>query len=167
MNFYPRHLGDYARDAGYLSMTEHGAYTLLLDWYYANEKAIPKELIYSICKASSRQEKNAADRVLRAFFQWDIEQGWTHKRVEAELAKMREKQSKAKESARARWDANAMRTHSERNANAMLSNNQYPISNNQDPLPKIQSNVVPVQNRRGKGLRLIGDILGQEKIDGR
>ena len=31
MNYYERHLGDYARDAGHLSMLEHGAYALLLN----------------------------------------------------------------------------------------------------------------------------------------
>jgi uncharacterized protein YdaU (DUF1376 family) len=126
MNFYPRHLGDYARDAGYLSQSEHGAYTLLLDWYYANEKPVPPDLVFDITKAASRGEKKAAEKVLRRFFVYDGKV-WTHKRVESELAKMREKSEKARGSAKSRW----MRTHSERNADAMLSNNQYPISNNQ------------------------------------
>ena len=30
MNYYERHLGDYARDTAHLSMMEHGAYGLLL-----------------------------------------------------------------------------------------------------------------------------------------
>ena len=160
MNFYPRHLGDYARDAGYLSMTEHGAYTLLLDWYYANERPIPRELVYSICKATSRPEKQAAERVLRAFFIWEDDAGWRHKRVDQELQKMQEKRDKAKQSAAARWDANAMRTHSERNANAMLSNNQYPITN-------IQRGISQVSRRSSKGLQLIGDILKTGDEDGR
>ena len=129
MNFYPRHLGDYARDAGYLSQSEHGAYTLLLDWYYANERAIPADLVFDITKAVSRPEKRAAEKVLRRFFIYDGKL-WTHKRVEAELARMREKSEKARESAKTRW----MRTHSERNADAMLSNNQYPITKNQGAL---------------------------------
>jgi uncharacterized protein YdaU (DUF1376 family) len=33
VNYYERHLGDYAKDAGHLSMLEHGAYSLLLDRY--------------------------------------------------------------------------------------------------------------------------------------
>ena len=35
MIFYKRYLGDYQRDTGHLSMLEHGAYTLLLDAFYA------------------------------------------------------------------------------------------------------------------------------------
>ncbi len=30
MNYYERHLGDYAKDTAHLTMIEHGAYTLLL-----------------------------------------------------------------------------------------------------------------------------------------
>lgn len=134
MNYYPRHLGDYARDAGYLSLTEHGAYTLLLDWYYANERPIPRELVFSICKASTRSEKQATEKVLRAFFRWDDKAGWQHKRVEEELGRMRDKKTKASLSAKQRWDANAMRTHSERNAKAMLSNNQEPITKTQSAI---------------------------------
>lgn len=127
MNYYPRHLGDYSKDAGYLSMLEHGAYTLVLDWYYANERPIPRELAFSICKAFTLAEKQAVHRVLQAFFQWDESSGWSHKRVEAELARMREKRLKARQSATHRWG-------SDRHANALLSNNQEPITKSQSAL---------------------------------
>ena len=39
MNYYKRHLGDYAKKAGHLSTWEHGAYTLILDAYYDRELA--------------------------------------------------------------------------------------------------------------------------------
>jgi uncharacterized protein YdaU (DUF1376 family) len=47
-----------------------------------------------------------------------------------EMEKVQEKQAKAKQSAQQRW----MRTHSERNANGMLTNNHNPITNNQKPI---------------------------------
>ena len=43
MNYYERHLGDYARDTGHLSMLEHGAYTLLMDRSSASEQGIPAD----------------------------------------------------------------------------------------------------------------------------
>ena len=43
VNYYERHLGDYARDTAHLTMVEHGAYTLLLDRYYATESPIPAD----------------------------------------------------------------------------------------------------------------------------
>ena len=59
MNYWERHIGDYARDAGHLSMLEHGAYTLLLDRYYSTEQPIPKDQAHRICRARTRDEKLA------------------------------------------------------------------------------------------------------------
>lgn len=87
MNYYKRHLGDYAKDTGHLSMAEHGAYTLLLDWYYANERAITADKAYRIAKASTIHERAAVDAVLADFFV--LEGGaWHNKRSDAELETM-------------------------------------------------------------------------------
>lgn len=141
MNFYPRHLGDYARDAGHLSLAEHGAYTLLLDRYYASERPIGREEAFRICHATSKSDRQAVTRVLQEFFRW-TDEGYRNKRADEEILRVREKSEKAKASAASRWnqsltDANAMRTHSERNADAMLSNNQYPISNSHDVVRRL------------------------------
>ena len=42
MNYYQRHIGDYARDTGHLSLLEHGVYMVLLDYHYASEAGIPE-----------------------------------------------------------------------------------------------------------------------------
>jgi uncharacterized protein YdaU (DUF1376 family) len=131
MNYYPRHLGDYAAQAGWLSALEHGVYTLLLDWYHKNERAIPKELVNQISKANSRAEKKAAEKVLNAFFKWNPEQGWRHEGAEAAIAKMLVLREKKRTASNQRWHPKGMHVHSECNADAMLSNNQYPIANNQ------------------------------------
>lgn len=68
MNYYERHLGDYARDTTHLSLLEHGVYTLLLDRYYATEKPIPKGLVYRIARAQTPEEMAAVDAVLAEFF---------------------------------------------------------------------------------------------------
>lgn len=68
MNYYERHLGDYAKDAGHLSMLEHGAYTLLLDRYYTTEKGIPVDQAYRVARAITKPEKAAVDAVLAEFF---------------------------------------------------------------------------------------------------
>ena len=128
MNYYERHLGDYAKDAGHLSLLEHGAYTLLLDRYYSTEAPIGQADVYRVCRASSRPERQAVESVLREFFAL-AEDGWRHKRCDEEIARFRAKSEKARRSASARWDASpkqsernanaspiAMRTHSEGNA---------------------------------------------------
>ena len=84
MNFYKRHLGDYAKDAGHLSMIEHGAYGLLLDRYYATEAPIPKDDIYRITRASDRSQRSAVDAVLKEFFTL-TESVYRNKRADLEI----------------------------------------------------------------------------------
>ena len=95
MNYYERHLGDYARDTGHLSMLEHGAYTLLMDRYYASEQGIPADQAYRFARARSQDERNAVDAVLREFFV--LEDGvWTKGRIEAEIEKANRRISAAR-----------------------------------------------------------------------
>ena len=120
MNYYVRHLGDYAKDTRHLTLMEHGAYTVLMDWCYASERALPLEhdQLYRICAAFTKDEQRAVLKVTGEFFT-ETAAGYTQKRVEEELQKAHAKTGKAKASALARWDANAMRTQCERNANGL------------------------------------------------
>lgn len=70
MNYYKRWSGDYMRDTAHLSLIEHGAYTLLLDVYYATERPLPsdKTQLYRIAHAVTPAEKKAVDSVIRQFF---------------------------------------------------------------------------------------------------
>ena len=96
MNYYERHLGDYARDAGHLTMLEHGAYTLLLDRYYTTEQGIPADQAHRVCRARTRDEKEAVDTVLAEFF--TLSDGvWRNGRAEREVAKMQAKVKAAQE----------------------------------------------------------------------
>jgi len=86
MNYYERHLGDYARDTAHLSMLEHGAYGLLLDRYYSTEEGIPDAQRHRLARARTDEECAAVDSVLGEFF--TLSDGmWTHGRVEGEIAK--------------------------------------------------------------------------------
>jgi uncharacterized protein YdaU (DUF1376 family) len=123
MLFYQRHLGDYARDTGHLTLPEQGVYTMLLDRFYATEKPFSEREAMQVCRPQNKVEREAVHRILNDFF-IKTSSGYVNKRALAEIEKMHAKRLKAKESAETRW----MRTHSERNANGMLSNNQYPIT---------------------------------------
>lgn len=86
MNYYERHLGDYAKDTGHLSMLEHGAYTLLLDRYYSTEQGIPADQAHRVARAKTKEERAAVDAVLGEFF--TLADGvWTKGRVQQEIAK--------------------------------------------------------------------------------
>lgn len=134
MDYYRRFPGDYARDTQHLTTFEHGIYTLLLDHLYATERPIPSlQTAYRIARVlgpmrthanASRKggsEKAACAAILKDFF-IKTENGYWHKRVDEELKYAKSKSNKARQSAKARWkyesdgNANAMRTHSERNA---------------------------------------------------
>jgi uncharacterized protein YdaU (DUF1376 family) len=136
VNYYPHHIGDYAKDTRHLSMLEDGAYRRLIDVYYSHEIPLPKDEA-SVCRlvcARGRDEKAAVGVVLREFFTL-AEDGWRHKRCDEEIEKAQDKRIKAAESAGKRWHseryANAsqagMRTHSDGNA---------PNPNNQEPIAK-------------------------------
>lgn len=88
MNFYKRHLGDYAKHAGHLSMLEHGAYTLLLDRYYTTEQPIPSRAdAYRVCRARNKDEREAVDAVLAEFFSETECGAFENGRAEEEVAK--------------------------------------------------------------------------------
>jgi uncharacterized protein YdaU (DUF1376 family) len=86
VNYYQRHLGDYAKDTSHLSMLEHGAYTLLLDRYYSTDGPIPADQAHRLTRAKSREERAAVDVVLAEFFEL-IEGCWSNRRAEEELGK--------------------------------------------------------------------------------
>lgn len=91
MNYYERHLGDYARDTGHLSLLEHGVYTLLLDRYYASELPIPEADVYRVARARSKEERAAVDAVLSEFF--TLEDGfYRQKRIDSEIERYLEKE---------------------------------------------------------------------------
>ena len=141
MNYYKRHLGDYAKDTKHLSLAEHGAYTLLLDYYYSTERPIPDERCERIANAYADAERTAVRNVLREFF-IETPDGWTNARADEVISEFYGKSLKAKESAKARWEksqcernANASKTHSERNAS------HKPLANSHKK--EVQEEVLP------------------------
>jgi uncharacterized protein YdaU (DUF1376 family) len=69
MHYYKRHIGDYAKKAGRLSILEHGVYTLLMDACYDKEK-FPESVEEAIdwVWARSPEEEAAVKFVLSKFF---------------------------------------------------------------------------------------------------
>jgi len=79
--WYPRDMGKYARDTKHLTMLEHGAYNLLLDYYYSTGSLPSTEQcssnatllldhsrIYRVCAAMKKEEQEAVDNVISMFF---------------------------------------------------------------------------------------------------
>lgn len=96
MNYYERHLGDYAKDTAHLSIMEHGVYTLLLDRYYSTEHGIPEDQAHRVARARTRDERAAVDAVLSEFF--TLKDGvWVKGRVEEEIVRARKSIEAARE----------------------------------------------------------------------
>jgi uncharacterized protein YdaU (DUF1376 family) len=98
LNYYPHHLGDYAKDTGHLSLAEHGSYRLLLDHYYSTENPLPGDLekLCRICRATTKSERAAVAFVVEHFFTL-VEGVYRNERCETEIAKsyaIREKNAK-------------------------------------------------------------------------
>ncbi len=96
MNYYKRHLGDYAKDTSLLSVYEHGCYTLLLDWYYSNEKPITQTVSSRLCRTTNEQESEALQFVLDTYFT-STKNGYINKRADEEIADYHKKAKKNRE----------------------------------------------------------------------
>ena len=97
MNFYPHHIGDYLTATAHLTWLEDAAYRRLLDVYYSREAKIPLDVGQAcrLVRAASKDEKQAVETVLKEFFT-QTEEGWSHTRCDAEIAKARALAERAK-----------------------------------------------------------------------
>jgi len=136
MHYYQHNIADYRKDTSHLTLLEHGAYRQLLDQYYLNEEplSLDETKLFRLLSAKTTEEKNAIKSVLDDFFT-QTETGYIHRRCEIEIQTFHSKSEVASKSAKVRWqserNANAMPTHSERNAN------HKPITINHKPLTNI------------------------------
>jgi hypothetical protein len=92
VNYYKRHIGDYAAATRHLSLLEHGVYAVLLDVYYGTEKPLPSDRssVYRLVGATKLSEKNAVDVILKEFFVLH-EHGFHQIRCDKEIAHKQEK----------------------------------------------------------------------------
>ena len=69
MNFFKLYIGDYQRDTAHLSITEHGAYLLMLQHYYATEKPLPTgKALHRMLRAQDKAEREAIDTIAAEFW---------------------------------------------------------------------------------------------------
>ena len=127
MHYYQFNIGDYQSHTSHLSDIEDLVYRRLLDWTYLHEKPIPLNIDEVARNIRMRTHSESIAIVLREFFIC-MDYGWISERVLKEVAKAGDKSRKASESAKIRWDANALRLQSDSNAT-------------QDTLPKTQDTV--------------------------
>lgn len=94
MHHYPFHPGDYMLDTAHLEPMEDLAYRRLLDLYYTSEAPIPLET--DPVSRRLRLGSDVVSKVLNEFFVC-TEEGWKHRRCDAEIASYQDKVSRAQE----------------------------------------------------------------------
>lgn len=115
--YMPLYIGDYLTDAAHLTVSEHGAYLLLIMNYWQRGEALPADdrKLAGIAKMTRDQWADCRD-LIRDFF--EERDGFLHHgRIDTELQRAKEKSAKARESASARH-ASVKPERCERNANA-------------------------------------------------
>jgi uncharacterized protein YdaU (DUF1376 family) len=98
MYHYQKNIGDYRSATMHFSLLEHGIYNQLLDWYYLDERPLSKDnrTLFRRLSASSETEQQAVLDVLNEMFIL-TDDGWTHKRVDREIAQYKAKSQQARE----------------------------------------------------------------------
>jgi len=86
LNYYRRYVGDYLRDTARLSMLDHGAYCLLLDYYYSEEEPLPadRQEIYTMVRAMTPEHRKSVDKILDRYFEL-ADDGYHNNRADEEL----------------------------------------------------------------------------------
>jgi uncharacterized protein YdaU (DUF1376 family) len=95
VNYYKRHIGDYAAATRHLSLMEHGVYCMLLDVYYTTEKPLPldERAVFRLVGARSDEERETVKTVLGEFFLTEPD-GFHQPRCDEEIAIKQEKSAK-------------------------------------------------------------------------
>lgn len=102
MHFYAFYIGEYAAHTQFITLHQDLAYRRLLDLYYMSEKPLPQDPARVAKMIGMTEYQDDVLEVLNEFFAQSGE-GWTNKRADIEIERIREKTSQAKRAAQARW----------------------------------------------------------------
>jgi uncharacterized protein YdaU (DUF1376 family) len=138
VNYFPFHIGDYSAHTGHLEPMEDLAYMRLLQQYYLREGPLPADIQATAKLVRMRSMADDVESVLREFFVL-TDDGWTHARCDAEIAKMKDKQEKARASGLA--SANARKAYAERKSNPSSTSVDEKPTNVERTLTKDSTNV--------------------------
>jgi uncharacterized protein YdaU (DUF1376 family) len=129
------YIGDYLGDTSHLTTLQHGAYLLLIMAYWQKGGCIRNaDAMLRQCTRTTELEWQECRETILEFFE-DREGFLYHHRIDKELHKRADISSKSKFAADARWcgrNADAMPTHSGRNATPIVHIPDNNIINNQE-----------------------------------
>lgn len=144
MNYYNRHIGDYAKQTAHLSFAEDGAYNRMLDYYYSTELPLPldRAALYRKVRARSKPEQAMIDSLLTEFF-YEATDGWHKRRCDEEIEKYQNKAAANRENGthggrpkKPKLNPTITQSVSKENPNETLASSQEPVAKNQEPVAK-------------------------------
>lgn len=139
MHYYKRHIGDYAKKTGRLTMLEHGAYTLLIDACYDRERFPTRDEAIEWAWARTPQEIEAVDFVLSRFFDL-VDSLYVQKRIQEEVDGYHGNSATNKRIAIEREEKRRQRARSVNEASPDVHEappNHKPVTINQEPLSSV------------------------------
>ena len=146
MNFFKLYIGDYQRDTAHLSVTEHGAYLLMLQHYYATEKHLPVgKALHRMLRAQDKAERDAIDVVVAQFGR-ETPDGLVNDRADVEITKAGAQADTNARIAREREERRkAEREAHEKSTNRATNDqpNQTPDTRHQEPPPGVSGGKPP------------------------
>lgn len=150
MNFFKLYIGDYQRDTAHLSITEHGAYLLMLQHYYATQKPLPVgKALHRMLRAQEKPERDAIDSVSAQFWT-TTEAGLVNERANKEIAKADTQAETNRRIAVSREDARKASRNTERDEHEQSTNR----ATNDQPNHSHSHTVSKTPRESAKGSRL-------------
>lgn len=146
MHYYQFNIGDWALEAGHLSLEEEAVYLRLINHYLNTEQPIPSETQWVIRRLRLGTQ-SVIDHVLDEFFEL-TDKGWTHNKCEEMLKGYRKtvKKNRANgaKGGRPRKHLGSSETQSEPTGNPLATQskptgnpNQEPLTTNQEPVNQV------------------------------
>jgi len=140
MHYYKFNIADYRKDTVHLNTVEHGIYRQLIDWYYLDEKPIPKETETVIRRLRlGSDEQKYLDIILKEFFK-NTSKGYVHTRIEVDIHGYQENSDKNR--ANGKLGGRPKKTQSVISGllnESESKGNHKPLTINQEPLTNINT----------------------------
>jgi len=141
---YLHHISDFMVDTAHLSPLEECFYRRAIDFYYLNEKPLPKETqsVFRRLRAITQEERDAVINVLNDFF---VEQddGFHNKRCDAEIAEYHQNANKNRENGK---------KGGRPSKNKPSGNQNERVSDNSENPLETQSDILGCENETQKNL---------------
>lgn len=160
-NWMPLYVGDYLRDTGHLSTQEHGSYLLLIMQAWTRKGILPldDERLRALARMTQPEWEISRGTLLSFFSRTD--NGYSHKRIDAELANTAALIERRVIAGRAGGQASAAKRANQRmlNQSSTFASTVVERSFKQKPRPS----PLPVQEEKSTTLRVVSRARDGER----